>query len=100
MKFEIPTLLDLAGKTITIKYDSKLIHDDDARGQSKYRDNVIMLQADTDAEPVQKQDIELTFWHELTHWILEQMDEQELKNNEKFIFLFSGLLHQAIKTMR
>lgn len=41
-----------------------------------------------------------TFWHELTHAILEDMGEHKLNNNEQFVEAFSKRLYQAIKTAR
>lgn len=39
-----------------------------------------------------------TFYHELTHIILDSMGEFELSQNEKFVNSFSGFLTQAIRT--
>ena len=41
-----------------------------------------------------------TFWHELTHVILQDMGERRLNANERFVSEFSDRLHQAIKTAR
>jgi|LakMenE18May11ns_1017448.scaffolds.fasta_scaffold9906115_2 hypothetical protein len=41
-----------------------------------------------------------TFWHELTHVILQDMGERRLNANEKFVSAFADRLHQAIKTAR
>lgn len=40
-----------------------------------------------------------TFWHELTHAILHDMNDK-LSYNEKFVTAFSQRLDQAIKTAR
>lgn len=37
-----------------------------------------------------------TFFHELTHAVLETMGEFELTNNEKFVSTFSSLLTEAL----
>lgn len=39
---------------------------------------------------------EQTFWHELTHCILDAMCESDLSANEKFVSVFSGFLYEAI----
>lgn len=39
-----------------------------------------------------------TFWHELTHAVLHEMGEKELRNNEKFVTHFAALLTQAVLT--
>lgn len=41
-----------------------------------------------------------TFWHELVHAILDDMDEDKLNANEKFVVEFSKRLSKAIKSAR
>ena len=41
-----------------------------------------------------------TFWHELVHAILDDMDEDKLNRNEKFVTAFASRLAQAIRTAR
>lgn len=51
-------------------------------------DNEEQKQSDTSKEQ--------TFWHELTHCILDAMCENDLSANEKFVSVFSGFLYEAI----
>lgn len=41
-----------------------------------------------------------TFWHELTHAILESMGRTELNNDENFVEEFSARLAKAIQSAR
>lgn len=41
-----------------------------------------------------------TFYHELTHSILDTMGETELSENEVFVCSFSALLTEVMKTMK
>ena len=41
-----------------------------------------------------------TFWHELTHAILESMDRTDLDNDETFVEEFSNRLAKAIQSAR
>ena len=41
---------------------------------------------------------ENTFYHELTHAILDTMGEHDLSDNEKFVCAFSGFLTEAIRS--
>ena len=41
-----------------------------------------------------------TFWHELTHAILESMGEHKLNNDEAFVEEFSKRLYQAIRSAK
>lgn len=40
---------------------------------------------------------ENTFYHELTHCILDTMGENDLSGNEKFVCCFAGFLTEAMK---
>jgi len=54
----------------------------------------------SDNEQYQQSDSnkENTFYHELTHSILDTMAEFELSGNEKFVSTFSSLLTEAMKS--
>ena len=41
-----------------------------------------------------------TFWHEITHAILYEMDEKKLAFDEKFVTKFGALLSKAIDSAR
>lgn len=41
-----------------------------------------------------------TFWHELVHAILDDMDEDKLNRNEKFVTAFAARLAKAVRTAR
>jgi hypothetical protein len=41
-----------------------------------------------------------TFWHELTHAILHDMDEDRLNRDERFVTRFANRLAKAIETAR
>ena len=41
-----------------------------------------------------------TFFHELTHAVLDSIGEKELSSNERFVCAFSSTLAQAITTMK
>ena len=41
-----------------------------------------------------------TFYHELTHCILDTMGEYKLSRNEKFVTTFSGFLTEAMRSMK
>lgn len=40
-----------------------------------------------------------TFWHELTHAILDRMGKTDLNDSEEFVNTFSAFLSGAIDTM-
>lgn len=95
---KIPKKFKLHGQTIKVEYDKKLIQKEDNVGHACFRENKIRLQPDENNFIRPRAKIEETFLHELVHFILNAMSENELRDNEKFIELFSGLLHQYIVT--
>ena len=47
-----------------------------------------------------KDRLESVFYHELVHAILATMGQNELYADERFVEVFSGLLHQAVTSMK
>lgn len=95
----IPQRFKLMGHTITVEYDPMLDGRNGALGEARYTTNSIALQPNTDTFNRPQSTQEHVFLHELTHHILNEMNEHELRGNEKFVDVFSGLLHQALTTM-
>lgn len=95
---KIPKRFKLFGQTIEVDIQENLNDKTDCRGQTKYRENKIYLQAiDGKYYSRPTTSIEQTFCHELTHWILFLMHEK-IEEDEKFIEVFSNLFHQALTT--
>lgn len=92
---KIPKKINLLNKEIKIEIDKSLVSKDNHLGWADYSKNIIKLDGSKEWEG----HIEETFLHELTHWILYSM-EDELHKNEKFVSLFSCLLHQAFKSAK
>ena|ERR1035437_7264784 len=90
---EIPNKFKLLGETITVKWSDDILKLR-VYGTAQYEINEIIIQSKDMPEDKK----EHTFYHELIHHILTIMGENKLNNNEKFVDMFSGLLHQAIKT--
>lgn len=96
---KIPKSFKLMGRTFTVEYTPKLNYTDGATGMAYHRSRRIGLLPNTPEYPRSKEDIEQTFLHELTHHILHAMGETKLNDNEKFVDMFAGFLHQALTTM-
>lgn len=89
------------GKTIRVEYQNDMNHNQGSIGIADYKANKILLQDHVNgSSPMHKDVVEQTFFHELTHMILNEMSADELNNDETFVTVFSGLLYQAIKTMK
>ena len=99
MKYNIPKKFSIMGKTIAVRDVVDLDHRTDATGEARYRDYEILMQKDTEGVIMPEQKRKNIFWHEVVHWILHEMAEEECRDNEKFVEVFGSLLHQVIGTM-
>ena len=93
---KIPETFSVFGTNYKVVYEDTLVYENDCKGEAHARFNVIKLQSNTDAVPVLPEQQEQTFFHELVHIILDEMDEATLSKNEQFVTLFSKLLHQCL----
>ena len=96
---DIPRRLKLLGRTITVEYDPMLDGRDGTVGEARYTSDSIALQPNTDTFRRPQTQLEQVFLHELVHYILNEMNEYDLRSDEKFVDVFAGLLHQALTTM-
>lgn len=94
----IPKKFDLMGHTIEVHYSPTLVDDFDAYGISIFARNTIMLQ--TPNRKYTRSHIMQTFWHEVSHFMMYYMGEEDLNHNEKFVDLLGQCLHQVNKTAR
>lgn len=94
---KIPDKITLMGREIDIVYDKKLVQDEDAIGQVSYRTDKIILQPETESIDRNSQSIQITFLHELLHFMLNILNYQNMNDNGKFINRMSELLYQVIK---
>ena len=92
----IPTSFTLGGLTIDVVLDDTLVKSKNMLGEASYSKQMIRL----DASAAPRQTVEQAFIHELTHWIFYVMNEDELRNNEKLVDLFSHFLYQALVTAK
>lgn len=93
---QIPNSFSLFGSKYTIVIVDNLKQIESMEGRHNYNLKLIELQA---INATQSEDAQLhALMHEIVHAILTQMSETDLNENEKFVDIFSGLLHQFIKT--
>ena len=102
---KIPKRFRLYGQVISVVWDKDLRNEADATGHAVFRNNKVIIQKSLKGCPRTREQLEQTFLHELTHWILysmsEKWDEKEgwMHQDESHITKFAGLLHQALTTM-
>jgi len=96
----IPKQFTLLGHTITVEFDPALYCKEEEYGECHFDTLSIKLQSQTEGYPLQRCLVEQSYLHEVTHMILYHMGEKELNDNEKFVDLFAGLLHQVLTTAK
>lgn len=99
---KIPYEFSLFGMTIRVEWDDTLVDREDCQGTAYYRENRITLQSfdGKNFKNRAKEQIEVTFLHELFHMIFNSMGRQELNEDEKFIKLLSSLFYQYLVTAK
>jgi hypothetical protein len=97
---KIPESFTLFAQNIQVIEDCDLIYRTDNRGEQRPRENIILIQPPTPSVPMPHEKIEQTFCHELTHYLFEYSGKPELSLDEKYVEIFSHLLHQALTTAK
>ena len=90
----IPRQTELGGIVITVELDPTLHQQKGMIGEARYAEQKIVI----DPRVAGRDTTEETYYHELVHFILFIMNEDELRNNEKFVDIFAHFLYQAVKS--
>lgn len=99
MEFKIPEKFNVGGMTVEVDYVERC--DGNAVGIAKLCNGKIEIADIYNKDSVQSDSCKLnTFFHELTHCILDTMGENDLSSNEKFVCTFSSFLTEAIVTAK
>ena len=98
---KIPKSFSLYGQTINVVFDNQECAKENATGLADYDKNLIIL-ADKDPGNNKLPDdaIQHVFWHEVLHHILHKSGYKKLAYDECLIQRISGLIHQALTTMK
>lgn len=94
-KIAIPKSFELHGHRIRVYREPKVAVKEGALGVTYPEANEIYV---TSLPGTPEEQIEHTFFHELMHMIMHHMGERDLYENEKFIDMCAGFIHQALKT--
>jgi len=98
MKKKIPKSFTLGGLDFTVK-TGKVVSEGNL-GHTNFLKNELVVKEFYNDVPINKQQQEQCFYHELVHAILMTMNESELNENEKFVDLFGQFLYQYNKTVK
>jgi len=100
VKSPIPKLLRIGEKKYSVEVVEAML-EKSWQGSISYGPQRIKIArtSNVSGRPFADHEMQATFWHEITHAILYDMDNS-LYKNEKFVTEFSTRLAQAIKTAR
>ena len=100
VKTQIPRLLRIGRRKYSVEVVEAMI-EKNFMGKVNYDTKSIHIgkRSNLTGKPYTKRQIDNTFWHEVTHAILYEMDHS-LYANEKFVTEFSNRLADAINTAR
>lgn len=99
MKFDIPSEFNVGGTTINVNIVDRC--DNNALGNCLVAEGTLNIANICNKDMKQSESSKLnTFFHELTHCILDVMGEKELSENEKFVCTFSSFLTESIVTAK
>jgi len=94
----IPKTFQLGGSTINVELtDNKL---GSHVGQFNFPLNKIYISKEWNGQICSADYMETSFYHELTHGILDFMGKHSLSEDEEFVEGFANLLHQFEKTKK
>jgi len=92
---DIPKTIQVGNRRYTIK----LQHVDEPYTTGYTVDNLIVIASSNRTKHTTKNERTLTFWHELTHVILDHV-RPKLSNDEQFVEHFAETMHQTVKSAR
>lgn len=94
-KMKIPHKFKVGGQDVKVEYTNTIVGD--RLGECVLWNGKIRISETYKGEPQTDSSQFNTFYHELTHAILDTMGEYDLSANEKFVCSFSGFLSEAIR---
>jgi len=96
---QIPRQISVGRKTYAITRP-QTIQDPASYGRTYYGENRIEIaRFDNQGNTFEQEEIDDTFWHELTHCILYDMGNS-LCDNERFVTAFANRLSQAVNSAK
>ena len=92
---KIPSKITLGGQEVELRNVERC--DNNSVGESHLYEGFLEIANNFNKVAVQSESSKVnTFYHELTHAILQTMGEHELNENEKFVCCFAGFLADAM----
>lgn len=100
MEIKVPSSFQLHGQTINVIRVDHIGSENGTLGEARMAKNEIAIQSNANGFTRISSQIEQTFLHELVHFILHHLGQDELNGEEQFVDGFAHLLHQSFSTMK
>ena len=97
MKFNIPKKMTVGGIDYVVNIKDALNYNEDFGVWQPQ--GTIDIARGVEGARIPESRMRATFWHELTHAILDRMSRTDLNNDESFVNTFSAFLSGAVDTM-
>lgn len=97
---KIPSSFQLLGHTITVEMREDLQEQADCWGRWTPHKHLIELQVPDKKNGITYSFIVQTFWHEVTHAILDNVGQSELSGDEGLVDLIGQCIYQVLKTKK
>ena len=98
--YSIPREFKIFSKTIKVFFDEKLADRFGYNGLSNFKESTILIQPSCESYYRDYEDVKITFWHEVVHFVLKNLNYDEMAEDEEFIRLFAPALRQVIATSK
>ena len=98
MGMKIPASFLLHGQKINVILEDHIGAENGTLGEARLATNTIAIQSNANGYTRIQSQLEETYIHELVHFILHHMGQNELNEEETFVDGFAQLLHQAMVT--
>jgi hypothetical protein len=99
-KITIPSEFKLNGKKIIVQYDDEYCDENGLLGEADFTDKTITLTSTDNGKRLPRAEIHKTFYHELTHLVLDAANRHQLKYNEEFVDAVGMLLYEYERTKK
>jgi hypothetical protein len=99
-KINIPYEFKLNGKIVTVEFDDEYCQEEGLLGEADFTEKTITLTTKEEGKRLPKSEVDKTFYHELTHLILDAANRHQLKWNEEFVDAISLLFYEFERTKK
>lgn len=98
-RLQVPTKIRVGKKLYSVDVVESLLQRG-LMGNIRYDEKQIQIgkRSNKTGRPFTKSEMDESFWHELVHAILYDMDEHRLNRNEQFVSAFAKRLSEAINS--